>query len=106
MSSVNLSAVLPATRKSGAGLAISDLASVTFLRDIGAGAVELATVAGPFGSNTLSYVDSQPAPGTNAYSFYVTDTTGVKGDVSAAVSVNNVVADPPVAGTLTASLVA
>src|ERR1700688_3164555 len=97
---IDLTITLPDKRADGSALAASDVESVTILRN----SVEWNTIPGPF-SGPIHMSDSSPTTGQDTYTFYVTDTAGVRSDVSAAASVT-VSSDPPKAppgvGTLTA----
>jgi hypothetical protein len=97
---IDLAITLPTKRKDGAALPSSDIASVTVMRN----SVELATIPGPVAS-PVKYSDASPTSTTDTYSFYVTDSAGVRSDVSSAASVvvsNEPVKSPPAVGTLTA----
>jgi hypothetical protein len=105
MSSVALTITLPTTRSDGSAAALTDIASVTILRDPGTGPVPLTTLAGPFTSPTVTYTDASPATGSDAYSAFCTDMQSppVQGATSAPVSVSIVAALAPLsAPTVTA----
>lgn len=111
MSSVLLVATLPTTRVSGKALALTEIASLTILRDIGDGngPTLLQTIAGPFTAPTVNATDPAPATGNDIYSFYVVDSAGLQGDTSPGVTVAVAAPPPPppdvpAAGTLTATL--
>ena len=97
---IDLSITLPKTRKDGSSLAASDIASVTILRN----SAEWKTLESPL-ATPLVASDMYPATELDTYSFYVTDTAGVRSDVSPIVKVA-VSAEPPKAppssGTITA----
>lgn len=100
MSNVKLTVSLPVTRQDGSALAAADIATITFLRALGPSpAATLATQA----ATNLTYTDTDVPEGDAAYSFFVTDTKGNTGAVSASVTVSIEAAlSPPAAGTLTA----
>lgn len=105
MASVVLTAALPTVRKDGSPLAPIEIASTTFLRDVGGGLGPIFTASGPFSEGTVAYVDPSPPLGSVVYAFYVTDTKGLQGDTS--IPINVTVAapvSPPAAGTLTAEV--
>jgi hypothetical protein len=85
---IALTITLPTTRIDGTAAPLSQIASVTILRDSGSGPVALGSViAGPFSGPTVSSTDAAPATGTDTYSFFATDTAGTQGVTSAPVSV-------------------
>jgi hypothetical protein len=100
---IDLAITLPTARSDGTSLALSEIESVTILRDSGGVPQELKVLSGPF-TGPIRYSDTAPVPGEEAYSFYVTDTAGVRGKTSAAVVVKAAtpVKAPPKEGTLTA----
>src|ERR1017187_9675751 len=103
---ITLTITLPTTRIDGTAAPLSQIQSVTVLRDSGSGPVALGSViAGPFSGATVSASDASPATGTDTYSFFATDTAGLAGVTSPPVSVT--VAGAPAlaqlsAGTMTA----
>jgi hypothetical protein len=103
---IALTATLPTTRVDGTAAALSEIASITFLRDSGSGPSPLGSpVAGPFSGPTVSASDASPATGTDTYSFFATDTAGTQGVTSPPVSVTVAGAQPLAqlsAGTMTA----
>jgi hypothetical protein len=96
---VDLTITLPKTRKDGSELALSDIKSVTILRN----SADWKVLEGQF-SATVNVADLAPATGSDTYSFYVTDTAGVRSDVSpaATVTVGEPLKAPASTGTLTA----
>lgn len=103
---IALTITLPTTRIDGTAAPLSQIQSVTVLRDSGSGPVALGSViAGPFSSATVSASDASPATGTDTYSFFATDTAGLAGVTSPPVSVT-VAGQAPLAqlsaGTMTA----
>jgi hypothetical protein len=97
---VDLLFTLPTTRTDGSVLALTEIASVTVLRN----SIEWQTLQGPFKA-PVKVSDPGVTPGTDTYSFYVTDTAGVRSNVSpiAAVSVSKEPPKaPPATGTVTA----
>lgn len=97
MGTVTLVDTLPTTRKDGASLAASEIASITFQKASLEGSppvlgdpVILETRTGqngqPLQDADLTFVDSGAQPG-DAYTSYVTDTDGHIGDPSTAFTV-------------------
>ena len=82
MSSTLVTITLPTTRTDGSALALSEIASVTLTKAVGAGAAAvLETVPTP-ATEILTFTDSAPdVGGTDNYAATVTD---VEGNVSAA----------------------
>jgi hypothetical protein len=103
---IALTITLPTTRIDGTAAPLSQIQSVTVLRDSGSGPVALGSViAGPFSGATVSASDASPATGTDTYSFFATDTAGLAGVTSPPVSVTVAGAQPLAqlsAGTMTA----
>jgi hypothetical protein len=97
---IDLTITLPKTRTDNTALADSDIESVTVLRN----STELQTIPTPKGA-TVHLSDSAPSTGTDTYSFYVTDTAGVRSAVSPVASVS-VSAQPPKAPPASGSLTA
>jgi hypothetical protein len=94
---ITLTITLPTTRVDGTAAPLSQIGSVTILRDSGSGPVPLGSVInGPFSGPTVGSTDAAPATGTDTYSFFATDTTGTQGVTSAPVSVT-VAGAPPLA---------
>jgi hypothetical protein len=103
---IALTITLPTTRIDGTAAPLTQIQSVSILRDSGTGAVPLGSViVGPFSGPTVSATDASPATGTDTYSFFATDTAGLAGVTSPPVSVT-VAGAPPLAqlsaGTMTA----
>jgi hypothetical protein len=99
---VDLVFTLPKTRTDGSALALTDIASVTVLRN----SIEWQTLQGPL-KEPVKVSDAGATPGVDTYSFYVTDTAGVRSNVSpvAAVSVSKEPPKaPPATGTVTATV--
>lgn len=99
MSKVALVAVLPSARSDGSALALSEIASLTFVRDIGDGngAQDLGTVQGPFTDQSVNASDDA-GDAAFQYGAYITDTqtpTSVKGIVSSLVTPTGGVVTPP-----------
>lgn len=94
---ITLTITLPTTRVDGTAAPLSQIGSVTILRDSGSGPVPLGSIInGPFSGPTVTSNDAAPATGTDTYSFFATDTAGVQGVTSAPVSVT-VAGAPPLA---------
>jgi hypothetical protein len=91
LSSVVIALVLPPARANGRALALSDIASLTLLRDIGdgSGPKGFDPVLGPFSAPTINLKDMSPVNGDDTYSFFVTDTNTLRGKTSLPVSVQD-----------------
>lgn len=102
---IDLTLPLPTTRKDGTELPVSEIQSVTVLRDSGTGPAEISVLKGPFNGDTANCTDPSPTAGSDIYSYFVTDTAGTKGDTSLPVSITvtgEKPLSPPAAGTLKA----
>lgn len=108
MSTMQLTAVPPTLRASGAALAAAAIASITFQKVPAGGAalqvLQVNSAASPGAGlqpSDLLFTDTSATVGDD-YTFFVTDTAGNQGAIS-----NDVVAaaappaDPPAAGVLT-----
>jgi hypothetical protein len=100
---------LPTTRVDGSALALSEIGSLTISKAVDAGAASnVMTLAGPFTSPTVQYMDDSPDSGsTDKYLVTVTDVEGNVSDsgtvsVEVAAAAEPIVAAVPGAPTLTA----
>lgn len=98
MSSVTVTGTIPATRKSGAALALTDIKSIDFQRNGNAvPAMSITTFAA--GATTFTATDTSPASGSDTYTATVTandpQTTTSTSGLSNAATVTVALADPP-----------
>jgi hypothetical protein len=98
MSTVTGTYTFPATRKSGAALALTDINFASLTRN-GTEISKLAPSAA-----TVNFTDSSPLTGSDVYEAITITNDGFQGDPSNDVSIVIAAADPASAGTLTATL--
>lgn len=98
MSTVNGTFAFPATRKSGAALALTDINYASLLRN----STEISKLAPS--AATVNWTDTTPLTGSDVYEAIVVTNDGFQGDASNDVSVVIAAADPASAGVLTATL--
>lgn len=98
MSTVQGTFSFPATRKSGAALALTDINFASLTRN-GTEISKLSPSAA-----TVNWTDSTPLTGSDDYQAVVITNDGFQGDPSNDVAVVIAAADPASAGTLTAVL--
>jgi len=91
LGTVTLTITLPSTRTDGTTNQLSEIQSLSILRNTGAGPASLVVLTNvaptPF-TASMTYVDSSPVTGSDAYSAFCTDTAGTAGATSLPVSIS------------------